>query len=271
MNDDFLKKHRVRPNPHFVESLYQSIENPAPRRLTMFTNKLFAQPKTRTAVLSLFSLLIIAVLTFAISPSARAAVESLLSFNGVEVTVDEETGGLRAEGNSEAIVFQDDNMVFVESEDGSMAVGVTHGEREPQLIQVEEVAATYPNFELPTNLPAGYTLEPNADILFGRIVSVRWHNEVGDTITYWSGTTPARSLPAISAEEAAPIAEEAAPANTSSAEASQMASHIEPFQIMSGSDGADVAILRRWHNGMLIQIIATDTTLSEETLATIIP
>ncbi len=265
MNDDFLKEHRVRPNPHFVESLYQSIENPKPRKIIMLKEELFSKGKMRTAVLLSFSLLIVTILTFAISPTVRAAVKSLLSFNGVEVTVDSETGDLRAEGNSDAIVYQDDNIVFVESEDGSMAVGVSNGEREPNLMSLDEVAAAFPDFELPTNLPDGYTLEPNADIVFGKVVTVRWYNEAGDSIAYWWGTAPERSLPAtISVEEEAAT-------DVIVEDTQQMSSRIEPFQIMQGADGTETAVLRAEKDGAIIQIIATDITLSIETLEAIIP
>ncbi len=265
MNDDFLKKHRVRPNPHFVESLYQSIENPKQRKNIMFKEKLFSKDKMRTVVLLSLSLLVVTMLTFAISPTVRAAVKSLLSFNGVEVTVDSETGDLRAEGNSDAIVYQDDNTVFVVSEDGSTAVGVSNGDREPNLMSLDEVATAFPGFELPTNLPDGYTLEPNADIVFGKIVTVRWYNKAGDSIIYWWGTAPERSLPAMSSVE-----EETA-TDAIIEDASQMSSRIEPFQIMQGADGTETAVLRTEKDGAIIQIIATDITLSIETLETIIP
>ncbi|WP_420628451.1 hypothetical protein [Candidatus Leptofilum sp.] len=230
----------------------------------MFTDRFFSRNMLRPAFLLPLAILIVSFLTLAISPTARAAVQSLLSFNGVEVTVDPETGGLRAEGNSEAIIYQDDNTVFVVSEDGSTAVGVSHGEREPQLMLLDEVAAAFPDFELPTNLPDGYTLEPNADILFGKIVTVRWRNEAGDTITYWWGTAPAQPELASSAEEAAPV-------EITAENAQQMTSRMEPYQIMQGPDGSEIAVLRSEEDGALVQVIATDTALSVETLQAIIP
>ena len=83
MNDDFIIRHKQRPDPKFVERLYQTINSTSPR-----SNPMYKRPIFMAAIV----LLLAAVLIFSFSPTARAAVEALLTFNGVTVSVDEETG-----------------------------------------------------------------------------------------------------------------------------------------------------------------------------------
>jgi len=267
MNDNFLKKHRVRPNPHFVESLYQSLENPKPRSLTMLTNKLFAPNKLRAAFMLPLALLLAAFLTLAISPAARAAVQSLFSFNGVEVTLDPETGKLRTDGNSEAILYQDDNSVFIKGEDGQTAVGVSVSAVDPneKTISVADLSQTYPDLVLPTNVPAGYEMDTQATVIEGMIV-LSWRNEAGHTLTYQWGTQPAPTDPALDEQALAALGAEIV--DGASAE---IGGFMEPYQLMPGPDGSQLALYNSESNGVPVLIVATDASLTAETLQAMVP
>ncbi len=61
----------------------------------------------RAALPALLVAVVAVAVTLVISPEARAAVEALLTFNGVTVTVDDD-GKLVTSGNTDAIVHQDD-------------------------------------------------------------------------------------------------------------------------------------------------------------------
>ncbi|MCA9967547.1 MAG: hypothetical protein KC423_25030 [Anaerolineales bacterium] len=225
----------------------------------MLTNKLCATNKLRAAFMLPLAVLIAAFLTLAISPTARAAVQSLFSFNGVEVTIDPETGKLRAEGNSDAILYQDDQSVFIMGEDGKSGVGISQAESTVALevVPVAEVAQTVPDFVLPTNIPAGYEMATEAAVADG-VVVIDWHNEAGDTITYQWGTPPVpdnagdqKMLEALNAE----VVEVAPPG----------------YQQATGMDGTELGLYNGESNGVPVQIITTDTSLTAEILQAMIP
>ena len=58
----------------------------------------------RPALLATLALFLVAALTLAFSPAARATVQAIFSFNGVTVSIDDETGALVASGDIGAIV-----------------------------------------------------------------------------------------------------------------------------------------------------------------------
>ncbi|MCA9996277.1 MAG: hypothetical protein KDE56_11050 [Anaerolineales bacterium] len=231
----------------------------------MLTNKLFATNKLRAAFMLPLALLLAAFLALAISPAARAAVQSLFSFNGVEVTVDPETGKLRADGNSEAILYQDDNAVFIMGEDGQTAVGVSQSTAEvnEEMIPVPDLAQTYPDFVLPTNVPTGYQMDTQATVIEGMIV-LNWRNEAGHTLTYQWGTQPAPTDLALDEQALAALGAEIV--DGASAEG-----FMEPYQLMPGPDGSQLALYNSESNGVPVLIVATDTSLTAETLQAMVP
>lgn len=229
----------------------------------MLTNKLFPASKLRAAFMLPLAILIAAFLILAISPAARAAMQSLLSFNGVEVTIDPETGKLRADGNSDAILYQDDQSVFIIGADGKSGVGVSQAESAVSLevVPVAEIAQAVPDFVLPTNIPAGYEMATQAAVADG-VVVIDWHNEAGDTLTYQWGTPPVpddvgdqKMLEALNAE----VVDVAPPGS------------MEPYQQATGIDGAELGLYNGESNGVPVQIITTDTSLTAETLQAMIP
>jgi hypothetical protein len=178
MNDDFLKKYQKEPDQAFVNDLYGRLgkQEQRNRRSRKFT---------RTLISGLATCLMVLVGLAAVSPSARAAIrEFLLSFNGVEVYRNIETGNLEAEGNLDAVVIQEDHVIGIESDDGTELEVVAEIDVQASEMEIEELLSIYPDFVLPTNLPEGYSLEP-----YGLYISedhgftIFWSNPNGETIS----------------------------------------------------------------------------------------
>jgi hypothetical protein len=182
MNDDFMKKFRKRPNPSFVRSLYERLEG-TERRNTMFSNK------SRFALTGLIALLLVAIGLVVNSPTARAAIRDLImSFNGVDVYKDTETGKLEASGNLDAVVIQEDHVIGIESDDGTELEVVAEIDVHAEAMPLDELLSMYPGFQVPTNLPEGYTLNQNgmnlvdqSDEPHGLMVS--WSHPNGESIS----------------------------------------------------------------------------------------
>lgn len=109
------------------------------RGLIMRTNKM------RPALLTLLALLTLSVLAFSFSPTVRAAVQSMFSFNGVNVIIDEETGKLSTEGNLDAVVFESDNMVVIEGGDGAIVNAPSSADEEALRTQIAEQLGVSPD------------------------------------------------------------------------------------------------------------------------------
>lgn len=72
MNDNFIKDHRQRPDPKFVERLSQTLNsNPTPER----SFPMFKRP----AFVITLAVILTVILTLAVSPDARAAVQAILT------------------------------------------------------------------------------------------------------------------------------------------------------------------------------------------------
>ena len=128
-------------------------------------------------------LLLAAVLIFSFSPTARAAVEALLTFNGVTVSVDEETGKLVVSGNLEAIVEQRDDFVAIQGENGEMAGVGMAAAQSVQMVAVSELQSRFPDLNLP-KVPSGYTIDPQAQLTGDDALLFTWRNANGNIITY---------------------------------------------------------------------------------------
>ncbi|HFC12133.1 MAG TPA: hypothetical protein ENJ56_04760 [Anaerolineae bacterium] len=254
MNDDFLKKHRVRPNPHFVESLYQTLETKNKRTFSMFSTN-----KMRPAFFALAIFLGVGLLTLAVSPTARAAIEALFTFNGVEVTVDDNTGNIVATGNTDAIIDQTDHSILIQSADPNEMMGMSVDALEIAPVDSSELATLAPDFVLPTHLPAGYTLDDEAFVSDG-VVSVSWTNSAGDTIHYNWGNPP---LP-----DDLALPEGAIVVTDSSADFPS----IDPYTVIPNFTGdGEMAVLAGEQDGVAYSILATDTSLGEAVLQAIVP
>ncbi|MGB1252288.1 MAG: hypothetical protein ACPG8W_16840 [Candidatus Promineifilaceae bacterium] len=266
MNDDFLKKHRIRPNSDLVDSITDRLETQQTRRTDMFANKLRPTLLTLAAFIGLFAL------TFAFSPAVRAAVQSMFTFNGVEVSVDEATGELVASGNTGAIVYQDANNIMVQGEDENEMQGISVFASNESAVDVAEIPTIAPDFVMPTNLPAGYELEPQA-ILFDDTVAVTWTNADGDFLSYHWGEMPTPDDISFLGDAevinltGGEIDLEGVPAEM----IEHMEAMMQPYQILPGFDGNDIAILSGESDGVPFQITASDTTLTEVDLQAIAP
>lgn len=147
----------------------------------------------RPVLLVTLALLLAAALTFAFSPSARAAVQDIFSFNGVHVSIDEDTGKLVTSGNTDAIIEQGDNYVAIQGEDGSAAGVVVAGSLAGEQVTISELLSRYPDLTLP-NVPAGYTLDDRAMIMEDGSLAVSWTNAAGYVINYSRNVNPPQTF-----------------------------------------------------------------------------
>jgi hypothetical protein len=175
MNDDFIKRHRQRPDPKFVERLYQKINTTPQRSFSMFNRRV------RTALIISMALILTAVLTFTFSPTVRAAVQAILTFNGVTVSIDEATGKLVVSGNKDAIVEQTDTSVTIKGENGDMAGAALAVPGE--LVDVSALLIRFPDLTLP-NVPAGYTIQPQGQLMGDGSLLFTWQDANGHLVTY---------------------------------------------------------------------------------------
>ncbi|MEM7330602.1 MAG: hypothetical protein AAF490_00830 [Chloroflexota bacterium] len=113
-DDNFLKKHRKRPDPEFVETLFQDINQPRRNKLTHFLRN---SPRWRLALVGVSIIVILFALSFIFSPSVRAACTKLFSLNGIEFGADEALGGLSVVSDwSDAIIKQKDEIIVFKTE-----------------------------------------------------------------------------------------------------------------------------------------------------------
>jgi len=177
MNDDFMKKFQKEPDPSFVRTLYQQL-------ITSERRKPMVQKKIRFAITSFAALMILAGVLLTTSQTVRAAFRELLMvFNGVEVYRNPETGNLEASGNLDAIKIQKDNIIGIESADGTELEVVAVKDVEARPVPVEELLASHPDFAVPSNIPPGYVLNPNGLSVSDGGLGISWHNSSGKTIT----------------------------------------------------------------------------------------
>lgn len=217
----------------------------------MFTTKM------RPVLLSLVALLIIGGLTIAVSPTVRAGLLSLFTLNGVEVSMNEDTGELVVEGDPDAILYDDGETVMIDGGDESI-VYVDSEMAKPDLLSVDDLAEFYPDFVVPTDLPDGYEiipmvfLDPHDDS-----VGVGWQHGAGNQITYqWdmdrdAYPTPSPTVAAAAAEAGVDVTKE----------------HEYGF-----FEKADMLILNDvTEDGIEYLIIASDVTLTEADLRALLP
>ncbi len=135
----------------------------------------------RYAILAVLALALAAALTFTFSPAARAAVQSIFSFNGVDVAVDDSTGKLVTSGNTGAIIQQDDHSVVIQGQNGEIA-GMAVAPK-AQAVDASQILSQYPELVLPA-VPAGYTLEAQGQLFEDGSLILTWKDVAGNTITY---------------------------------------------------------------------------------------
>ncbi len=148
----------------------------------------------RPVLLVFLALMLVAVLTFAFSPAARAAIQGFFTFNGVTVGVDEETGKLITSGNTDAIIQQTDHEVTIQGENGEVAgAGIAQAQMDGGMVNVSDLLSRYPDLTLP-NAPSGYTLEPQAQLMSDGSLLFTWTDPTGLVITYQRNSNPIQGL-----------------------------------------------------------------------------
>lgn len=148
---------------------------------------------TRAALPALLIAAVAIAVTLVVSPQARAAVEALLSFNGVNVSVGDD-GKLVVTGNTDAVVQQDDYSVSIQSDDGCQMVGMAIAQLTTSTgVPSAELATRYPDLVLP-HVPAGYTLAPQAEAISDGNLVVTWTDAAGQSITYTRGVVQSHSV-----------------------------------------------------------------------------
>ena len=152
----------------------------------------------RPIMLVILALMLVAVLTFAFSPAARAAIQGFFTFNGVTVSVDEETGKLVTSGNTDAIISQTDHEVTIQGENGEVAgAGIAQAQMDGEMVNVSDLLSRYPDLTLP-NVPSSYTLEPQAQRMSDGSLLFTWTDPAGLFITYQRSSNPLQGLGQVS-------------------------------------------------------------------------
>lgn len=239
----------------------------------------------RAAIPALVVAALAAAVTLLVSPEARAAVQTLLNFNGVTVTVGDD-GKLVASGDTDAIVQQDDYSVAVQSDDGCQMMGVAIAPpTTSEFVLTSELAARYPDLALP-HVPAGYTPAAQSEIVSDGQLVVTWANAAGQTITYGRNPNgphtislgvegdypcnPAPTGPEFAAGEIPPIAAlvgEAGPVSGNTLAAGEALTNT-----ISSASGGGGQIAHVWETDSYLHLLtATDPALSVEDLKAMQP
>ncbi|PWB55978.1 MAG: hypothetical protein C3F13_02655 [Anaerolineales bacterium] len=200
--------------------------------------------RNRTVLFITLALVISIALLFAFSPAARAAMETLLTFNGVTVRVDPGTGKLVVSGNMEAVTELSDTSVTIQGENGEVAgagIGVAQA---VESLEVGDLLALHPDLVLPS-VPPAYSLQPQGEAT-GDSLTITWQDPRGHLIIYQR--SPVQLLP-----------EQAVPPETPPAGSVQSGSG---FITMGGYSGP--MLTYRWETGGYThELILTDTSMSE--------
>ncbi len=143
----------------------------------------------RPALMIALALLVAAILTLTFSPAARAAVQSIFDFNGVTVSIDDETGKLVTSGNTDAIIEQGDNYVAIQGEDNAVAGVVVASNADGDVVDANELISQFPDLVLP-DVPDGYTLDAQALRMDDGSLSFSWTDAAGNVINYSRSPNP---------------------------------------------------------------------------------
>lgn len=198
------------------------------------------------------SLLITSILVFVFSPAARAALETIFNFNGVNVSVNMDTNQLIVSGNLDAVVEQTDHSVTIMGENGEEGGAGIAVAQAVELVNVTDLLSNHPDLILP-NVPTVYELDPQGESA-GEDLKFTWRDPAGHMIIY--------SLSRLSIQEGA----------------TAIPDGISEPSLNSGNgvmtiDGLSVSILiYSWEtNGFLRELMLTDLTLSGPALQAMLP
>ncbi len=162
MNDDFLSKFRQSPRPEFAQSLYAQLTHNAKAR------PLISRHSTAKRIaFALAALSVMFVLTIAVSPAVRAAVDNIIAkitVGGTTVIVSEEPPAPSGAGESYSLIWTP--------------------------VSPNDISANYSFFaRLPAWVPSGYTLQARGALYYLSMFDetpfsslFEWKNDVGETI-----------------------------------------------------------------------------------------
>ena len=176
MNDEFLKKHRVRPDAEFVEALYENLEQSENRRFRMFSNR--PRLRLRSIFASTFVLMGLALFVFMASPTAKNKVQSWWQSN---------------ENSLIAINSEEFEPVAIGTQISNTPTTInTSQPSDPDIgyeyLPYDRLTEKFPEFVLPTDLPEGYQLSPDgAQHWKDGSVAVVWLKEKENFIAYSHG------------------------------------------------------------------------------------
>ena len=208
--------------------------------------------RNRSALLIILALVLTTILIFTFSPAVRAALETILIFNGVTVSVDQDTDTLVVDGNMDAVIEQTDHSVTIKGENGEEAgVGIAAAQA-VELVNVSDLLTSHPDLILPT-VPSNYLLHPQVESV-GDGLTFTWQDLRGHLIIY------NRSLASIQGELPA----------SSDNQPTTIINSGSGFISVDGYSGPMVAY--NWEaGGYLYELIITDTALSEADLQAMLP
>lgn len=174
---------------------------------------------------SILVLATVFIFTMAFSTEARAAVISLFSFGGVEVFFEDTTNELFAEGDEDAIKYESGEkiiiygaeteelfIVWIDPESGEINHSVEEldqdkakppkdeakksedqkdeskaTKKDDNMVEVIELGSFFPDFQIPTHVPDGYTLKPVAKLV-DQSFGLTWvHNTEKEILLYLWG------------------------------------------------------------------------------------
>lgn len=204
------------------------------------------------ALLITLALVITAILIFISLPAARAAMETILTFNGVTVSVDQDTGKLVVYGNKDSIVEQTDHSVTIRNQNGEEAGAGIAAAQAVESVDVPDLLTNHPDLILPT-VPSSYSLQSQGESA-GDSLTFTWQDSSGHLIIYQ------RSPASIQGE--LPVASDGQPATIINSGSG--------FIAVGGYSGPMVTY--NWEaGGYFHELIITDTSMSETDLQAMLP
>jgi hypothetical protein len=218
--------------------------------------------RNRPVLLITLALVITVLLTFTFSPAVRAAVETLLIFNGVTVSVDQDTGKLVVSGNMEAVVEQTDNSVTIKGENGEEAGAGIAVAQAVESVNVSDLLTSHPDLTLPT-VPASYSLQPQGE-LAGDSITFTWQDSDGQMIIYQRSPAPLQGE---------------TPGNQEGSSGLAVSTDGQPTPVINSGNGfigvngySGPMVTYNWEaGGYFHELTITDTALSEADLQAMLP
>jgi hypothetical protein len=195
--------------------------------------------RNRPALLITLALVITATLIFTFLPAVRAAVETILNFNGVTVSVDQNTGKLVVNGNMGAVVDQE------------AGAGIAAAQA-VESVNVSDLLTSHPDLILPT-VPTSYSLQPQGESA-GDSLTITWRDSSGHLIIY----------------QRSPASSQGEPPVASGGQPTTINNFGNGFISVDGYSGSMVTY--SWEaGGYLHELTITDTALSEADLLAMVP